>query len=307
MNKILEVQTEHTNSFKTLVEVLKDMLPEANIEFFIKKPHIKNERDKPNKNNSDSDSTTSDNDIGGMKITSVDTTQTVLIHVKLDIKNFSTFKMTKKNFIIGLNLIQFHKLIKSAEKDDIITLSVDEFDQNILKINILGPKKSKKVDDKLKLLDLGDEKIELPVTHFDAVIQMNAAEFHKVCRELKQLADCVHIICTSNSIKFKCIGEYVERDLEYGTDEDKQDSVNIQFTGNTKMVYGTYELNNLVLFGKCSTLCSDIQIYMKKNYPMIIRYILPNLGKVLLCLTPKNEDAEVENNNNSEEYYSDDE
>ena len=38
--KILEVKTEHTSAFKTMIEVLKELLPEANIEFRMAKPNM---------------------------------------------------------------------------------------------------------------------------------------------------------------------------------------------------------------------------------------------------------------------------
>ena len=46
---------------------------------------------------------------------------------------------------------------------------------------------------------------------------------------------------------------------------------------------------------------------MKNNYPLVIRYTVATLGRILLCLTPINEDAT--NNvdySDEDEYYSDD-
>jgi len=45
-------------------------------------------------------------------------------------------------------------------------------------------------------------------------------------------------------------------------------------------------LKHLVLFTKCTNLCPAIEIYLKNDYPLIIRYTVANLGEVKLVLAP---------------------
>ena len=44
---------------------------------------------------------------------------------------------------------------------------------------------------------------------------------------------------------------------------------------------------HLVLFGKCTNLCNSIQIFLKNDYPLIIKYTVASLGEIKLCLAPK--------------------
>ena len=48
----------------------------------------------------------------------------------------------------------------------------------------------------------------------------------------------------------------------------------------TKMKY-------LVLFTKCTNLCTCVEIFIKNDYPLIIRYQVANLGKIQLALAPQ--------------------
>jgi len=406
--KILEVTTEHTGPFKVLIEVLKDMLQETNIEFkydgndaditdkkkstvaksaktakSVKpidtpkstdtvKPAktVKSAKSLKNKSKSkldpleaellgneiDDDTTTTqgnseidneaeitdaveDDDLdttnseaadateneeadiskdkSGMRIMAVDTSKTVLINLKLEAKNFFTFKCTKKRFIIGVNLVCFYKLIKSMDKKDILSLYVEHDDKSNLGIQIKNTDEKKETKYKLKLLDLDDVKMTIPDVIFDAVVTMNSSEFHKICREMNQIADYVELQCLRDKIIFKCKGDYAERETIYKNSdgESDQSSVNINHastnptsTNAPDIVQGVFELKNLVLFSKCASLCTDIEIYLKNNYPLVIKYTVATLGRILLCLTPiKPDNTKNANYSDEDNYYSDQE
>ena len=310
--RILEVQTEHTQPFKTLIEVLKDMLPETNIEFKMDKPSKKDVVDAGDSDADDPNTeTASDNNVdsSGIRILAADTTRTVLINMKLDKKNFSKFKCSRKKMVLGVNMVYFYKLIKSVDKDEHMTLFVEEEEPNFLGIVMDNPAKNKQDKVNMKLLDLDDDDIDIPKITFDAVMQINASEFHKLCREMKQLSEYMEIVCSSKKIEFICKGEYANKQVTYETDDNNGDSVDIKFSNTcaNQIIQGIYDLNHLVLFGKCSVLCGDIQLYMKNDYPLVIKYILPKLGRILLCLTPINNDNKQENYEDNEQYYSDEE
>ena len=48
-----------------------------------------------------------------------------------------------------------------------------------------------------------------------------------------------------------------------------------------------FSLKHLLLFTKCTNLSNNIELYIKNDYPMIIRYGVANLGEIKLCLSPK--------------------
>lgn len=343
MTKILEVHTEHTAPFKILIEVLKDMIQEANIEFImdnINNAHknkidlkkiaaIKEDKDAAGNSDSDyeesdteSDESSSDDeskknndsnnvvDRSGMKILAVDTTTTVLIHVKLEARNFTRFKCRKRRLLLGVNLGCFHKLIKSMDKEDNLTLFYDDDNRSVLNIKIDSALRKDLL--KLKLMDLGDGDMSLPNIVFDSVVTISATAIHKLCREMSTIADYVEIQCFRDRIIFSCKGDYAERITEYRVGNDNGEQVDIKQTNNDsnapQVIQGIYELKNLVLFGKCASLCGAMQIYMKNKKPLVIKYTVANLGRILLCLSPINTDNVMNNNYEEEnELYSDEE
>jgi proliferating cell nuclear antigen len=390
--KVLEVATEHAVPIKILFEVLKDMLPEANIEFIkktssdkatvneipdegvkpkkskktkkekeneleqeklnakkskSKKEKDKKEKDKKKKKSKDEsdeedeekqsgddddddervdEEDEEDEDVvedtelegskkdskkdkGGIRLTAVDLTKTVLINLKLDASEFTTFKCKKKKITLGVNLGYFHKLLKTMDKDDHLTLYQDHDNTNFLNIKINNNETPKETEYDLKLLELKKEKLIIPDISFEAVVTINATEFHKICREMKSIADYVEIKCLKNKVIFTCKGDIANRKTVYKTDGiDNKVSIQHSIKDNNKpfVVQGIYELRNLVMFAKCAGLCNDIEIYLKSDYALVIKYTVATLGRLLLCLSPVKSDTIRNNKYEDDEFYSDD-
>ncbi|MCJ7637672.1 MAG: proliferating cell nuclear antigen (pcna) [Nitrososphaeraceae archaeon] len=326
--RILEVETEHTGPFKILFEVLKDMLTDINIEFRSggtktekegNKDVKSKDKDSKDKDSKDKDSKDKDPDTDCMKINAIDPTKTVLINVKL---TFTKFMCKKSKLLLGVNLACFYKLIKSMGKNDILTLSQDHDDKNFLKIKIDSPEENKITDFNLKLIDMDEHKMTIPQITFDAVITMDSQEFNKLCRDMNNIADYVEIKCLTDKIIFTCKGEFADRKTTYRTrsetDEENENtlvSISHASTKATtgkgadatpKIVQGIFELKHLVLFSKCVSLSNDIEIYMKNDFPLVIKYPVATLGRILLCLTPIKEDTtKAATYSDEEEYYSD--
>jgi proliferating cell nuclear antigen PCNA len=314
--KILEVMTEHVSPFKTLIEVLKEILPDTNIEFRADTSKTKKGKDEDSAyseddpgavDSDDEDTKTTKKDNSGMRIMALDPSKTVLINLRLDGSKFQTFKLKKKKISLGVNLAVFFKYIKSMEKEDTLTLAYDKDDTNNLIINIENPSKMKISRKKLKLLELADKPIAIPDTTFDSVVIMNSVEFHKTCRQMSGNAPYVEIKCLHNKIVFSSRGDYGEESTEFV--DGGEDGVSIKRSdkcGKDKIIQGIYDLRTLVLFSKCQSLCPDIEIFMRNDFPLVINYSVATLGRVLLCLIPIKDDAgKVDSDEDDDEYYSD--
>jgi hypothetical protein len=114
---------------------------------------------------------------------------------------------------------------------------------------------------------------------------------------MNQIADFVDIRCLKNKIEFTCKGEIANRKTVYWTDSNDDGSSKVHIDhpkiDNKKpfIVQGIYELKHLVMFGKCGTLCTHIEIYLKSDYPLVIKYQVATLGRLYLCLSPIKENT----------------
>jgi proliferating cell nuclear antigen len=297
-----EVNTTGKKLTKKAIELAK--LKKAELK--LKKAELKKNKEIKSSSNSKKESEDKDDSkSGGLKIMTVDNSKTLLVQMKLEAKQFSIFKCKPSNYDIGLSLVQLYKLLKSLEKDDTLTLCVEDDDEQYVVIKVDNQEKSCETTYKLKLMDLNKKEYKIPPTLFDAVITLDSTEFHKICREMVHIAEHVEIRVTPNSITYTCVGDCATRSSTYYPGEN---GIKIKF-GNSKVniVQGIFELKYLVLFTKCAHLCNNIQIYMKNSYPLCIKYTVATLGKILLCLAPI-EDAHTKGNfSDDEELYDDEE
>ena len=240
--KILFLKTAYVIPFKTLTEVLSNVLTETTWVFTA--PDPKN----PDK-------------FVGLEIATADTTRTIYIKVRLDAKEFQPYFCKYERFELGICLQNLYKLLKSVDKDDTMSLYVEENDKQSLIIEIENEDKKSKTFYKLKLLDLNQPSKKTAKIEFDIKITMPSGEFHKLCREMNNIAEYVDIKCTSKNIIFTCKGDCAERSTIYKSEEGGLNISN-ENKKTHNIVQGVYELKNIVLFTKCANLCNDISIYI---------------------------------------------
>ena len=106
-NYTFNIQTVQSGAFRVLVEALKDILTDCN--FII--------------------------DHTGVKLIATDSSHNVLIHMKLHAENFDFYEC-KESTIIGINMTNMYKLIKTMGNSDILTLFLEANNKNTLGIQI---------------------------------------------------------------------------------------------------------------------------------------------------------------------------
>ena len=106
---------------------------------------------------------------------------------------------------------------------------------------------------------------------------------------MTNIGDCVDIKSVGNSLIFECNGDFASQEKILNENEDKNNSAGLKFSIMSKPeipIQGIFSLKYLVLFTKCTNLCNLIHMYIKNDYPLIIKYTVANLGDIKLCLSP---------------------
>ena len=256
---VLEIKTVQSQAFKILIEALKELLTDTCIEF----------------------------DDSGMKIVSMDTSKCVLAHLKLDACKFEYYNCEGK-LTIGINMLNLYKLIRTINSNDTLTLFVEANDINHLGIKIENGEKNSKTTYKLNLLDLDNSKITIDNVEFNTVINLPCADFQKICRDMNNIAESVEIKNISNQLILSCKGDFCNQETIIVDNDNGVNTINNK-KGN-EIVQGVFNLKYLVLFTKCTNLCSTVELLIKNDYPLVVRYMVASLGELKLALAPLNAD-----------------
>lgn len=255
-NYLLEIKTVQSQAFKILIEALKELLTDTCIEL---------------------------ND-QGLKIISMDTSHCALAHLKLDACKFEYYYCSTK-LIIGINMLNLYKLIRTINNNDTLTLYIEESDINHLGIKIENGDKNSKTIYKLNLLDLDNQKITIDDAEFNTIINLPSVDFQKICRDMKNIAEHVEIKNIGNQLILSCKGDFCNQETII---VDNNNGVNKINSKKNDIVQGIFNLKYLVLFTKCTNLCSTVEILLKNDYPILIRYLVASLGTLTWVLSPLN-------------------
>jgi proliferating cell nuclear antigen PCNA len=246
---------------------------------------------------------------GGIKILEINDYKTIIVHVRLNADAFYSFDSKYDSYTIGLEPQTMFNFIKNIDKDGIMTVFVAESNKQVMNIELKNLEKKKRSVYEFKLMDLNENKYEIPSPQFDIIVEMKTDEFHNICKEMVNHGKYMAIECTEKKIEFKCKGNsgVIRQEFENGAgvlitiNNDGKKNV------EPKIIREVYDLNNIVMFTKCRNLCNTIQILLKNNNAMFIRYEIATLGAMQVGFVPVNEDNLNKNMNYDEsfdKYYS---
>lgn len=268
----LEIKTICGNAIRLLVESLKDILQDVNLII------TKNE----------------------IKIISMDSSHTVLIYLKLEADKFEVFHIEEESFILGINMSQLFKLIRTIGNNDTLTFFLEKDNMCDLGIKIEDSNKNSLTIYTLKLLDLNNESYDIPPTTFKSIITLPTHLFQKYIRDMNNLAELIEIKSFCNQLIFTIQGEFCKQETVLGETNggmrfhlsSKDNNINNEILPNEtikkkEIIQGIFSLKHLVQFTKCTGLCQQMKIFLKNNYPIICEYKVASLGFIQLCLAPK--------------------
>jgi proliferating cell nuclear antigen len=255
---IVVAKTVQTAPIRTLAEGLKSMLVEMSLVF----------------------------DAEGVRMVAMDNTRTVFTHMRLFANKFEHYEYNHSapKFDVGLNTDHFYRVVKTVTNDDTITFSVSKSESNHLTITLENGEKKRRIRYKLNLLDRDESDIKMLDTEFATRITMPSLDFQKICRDMTLLsAKTVDIKNVGSTLTFTCKGPFASQTVTLG---DSASEMSISKKESNEIVSGTYSLPHLVLFTKCSNLSNNLEIHMKNDWFIMIRYVIANLGDIKLCLMP---------------------
>jgi proliferating cell nuclear antigen len=254
MERLLYLQTVQSSALRTLVEVLKDVLNDINLIF----------------------------DETGIKVMAMDGSHVALIHMKLHAENFEKYEC-KQRFDAGLSLQALYKLMKTVSNNDTVSIFIEEQNTNELCLHIENADRNSSTTFKLKLLDIDSNELSIPDVEINCVVTMPSNDFQRMCRDMSNVGDNVEIVCENQKLIFRCDGDFASQETVIG-----EATHGMTFSKNDdEIISGIFALKYINLFTKSTNLSNTIELYLKPNYPLILKYNVANLGEIRFCLAPK--------------------
>lgn len=250
---MLRLRTIQTIAFRCLIELLKDILVDVNFIF----------------------------DEHGVSLVTMDNRHTVLVQVVLNAEHFEEYECSQR-LIVGLNLGNLFRLIKSLSASDVLAMQIDQEDPTKLVVEISNADKRTFTRFKINQLDLDEMKIDVPVVDFDTKVSISASELQRLARDMAQLSEHVTITFRNQCLCFEVVGNYASQVTELA----ENGTSGLQFLDRppTDVTLGTFSVKYLSIFARASLMASSAMLSLKSKFPLIIEYPVASLGSVKFVL-----------------------
>tara|TARA_B110000285_G_C15136063_1_gene627017 strand:+ start:1181 stop:1945 length:765 start_codon:yes stop_codon:yes gene_type:complete len=235
------LKTVQASAFKSIFEVLKDVLHDINIVF----------------------------DDSGMRILTLDTAKVTLIDLHLLAENFEEYRIDDNvvKTVAGINMVNMFKLLKIVGNNDTLTMAIESPDK--IDITVENSEKNSTTKFTLNLLDINEDFFEPPERPGDIVETiMPSGDFQRICRDMGNLAKKVTVSRCGTKLAISCKGDFASQCTEIEFPDDVREKME-----------GVYSLKYLNLFTKATGLSSNVVLRQTATASfLILNYAVANLG-----------------------------
>lgn len=269
-NVLVCMRTQHTPQWRTLLDVLKEVIPESPVTFTK----------------------------SFMKITASDANNIALVDAAIT----SEYYFCREETTVGLNVSLLHGVVRNLTTIGfILELLLLKNDPNHLRVRIINTNKRTSIFHKLKLLRLDEDEMVMDEPDFSRVISIQAIDFQKYIKELSFISNKIKLKVTKTCLSMSANGSKGSTTTKIYPTTNGLSYVH-QEQGEFD-VQGTFSAKYLEKFSR--PLDKQVQIFVRENFPMVLLYEMPTavIRFVIAPLEDEDEDQDAQDCSDSCDDY----
>ncbi len=211
----------------------------------------------------------------GITFRGMDPSHVALIDISWPNSAFERFECDS-DIKFGVRIDEFSKLIKRADKNDSISISISE--ENMLLVYIGNNKKYK-----MRLIEGSATDTPLPKIPYDAKIELSTSTFDKILGDVQVVSDYLTISAKESKAEFSGKGDSGEVTIDMEKNDESIQSLEVKTDSD-----GTYSLEYLNPVVKAvGTKASTITCEFSSAKPLRIEFKVANIGRIHFYLAPR--------------------
>jgi len=222
----------------------------------------------------------------GIQVQSMDSSHVALVSLLLRESAFSEFKCERPTSM-GMNVDSLAKILKMCSPNDSLKIKWQSGADNV-NFQCEGGDDDRIADFDLKLMQIESEHMEIPEQQYKVVAKLPSAEFQRICRDLKEFGETMHIKASKEGITFSVKGDVGAGNVMLKPREAEKPEERVTLTVH-EPVTATFALRYLVNFSKAAPLCGSVELGLGPDAPLLVKYDLENAenGYLQFYLAPK--------------------
>ncbi|ATZ80513.1 putative proliferating cell nuclear antigen [Bodo saltans virus] len=303
-HKLLNVITNHITTFKSLCKLLED-ITDDDVNFIFKKcPDFNKVKKKlySDSDNSDSDNDSDDDDSmktkkaqGGLVLRVINSNQTLVALIKLNVSDFTNFIMDGNEFSFWISITELNKCLSDTESENHqLCFYVNDNDDKILHLNLNHIENSNRKESYSLMFMENDVDIpNIPKIEFAYSVTIATTLFKKICAKAKKFSNEISICCESDKIIFEYLSPAGKPCIiSYGS-EDGVTIVNHNDKEN-KPTSSSFIIDHMLCLKNSSSFSDAMTLFLGNDTPLFIDYLIldkdkdgTDFGRMMVCIAQK--------------------
>ncbi|WOV93674.1 MAG: proliferating cell nuclear antigen (pcna) [Candidatus Nitrosoabyssus spongiisocia] len=211
----------------------------------------------------------------GITFRGMDPSHVALIDILWPNSAFENYECDDK-IEFGVNIVDFSKLIRRADKKDAIKINVT--DDNNLQV-VIGKNKNYKI----RLLESSSTDTPLPKVPYNSKFTIESASFNRVLGDIQVVSDYLTITTKTNGVIFSGSGDSGDAHVDFKKNNDELIELQVDEEGT-----GTYSLDYLNPVVKAvGNTTGSIMCEFSSSKPLRLEFKVANVGRIHFYLAPR--------------------
>merc|ERR1711908_243 len=187
----------------------------------------------------------------------------------------------------GMNVESLSKVFKICGPTDSLKLRWQN-DADTLNFQCENSEDDRIADFDLKLMQIESGHMEIPEQQYKVVAKLPSAEFQRICRDLKEFGETMHVKASKEGITFSVKGDVGAGNVMLKPREAEKPEEKVSLTVH-EPVTATFALRYLVNFAKAAPLSGAVELGLGPDAPILVKYDLERSenGFMQFYLAPK--------------------
>ena len=138
----------------------------------------------------------------------------------------------------------------------------------------------------ISLITIDTEHLGIPDTKYTSLITMSSSEFSRICRELYAINETVNIEADKDYIKFYVNNESIGGGFTLESNDSENPDLYCKIETDS-VVNLAFALRYLNMFTKASSIGQQVNLFLSKEFPLMVQYKLAELGVLKFYLAPR--------------------
>lgn len=217
---------------------------------------------------------------------------------------------------IGVDAGSWYRYLKSTTPQDVLTLTLFGDQPDVMGIKVENKAKQYVSTAEMRLTSKDEEEELDPDDEYDIAITMGSHDFLRICREMGSIAGMdsmqVRLDSEDQNLTLSSTGDIGS--LQYcilSADEDQPDCdpeeggapqpQGVRIHKAEEDFRESFGLRYLITFGKAAQLCNSVAIFLKPQYPMMLKYEFMQDSELRFYIAPKAGESDGEDDDTMDE------